>query len=61
MAVQVTDVGAALASRALHLVKALPGASVGLRVDGVGQQVHTARAHLMIGKQELSAQVVDHG
>ena len=61
MAVEVADDGSALASGALQLFDATPGAPVGGGVDGLGHQIDKAGAHLLVGEQDLGAEVVDHG
>lgn len=59
MAAEVADEGAALASGQLLVVQLLSGLAEGRRVDGLGQGVDVARAHLMEGEEDLVAEVVD--
>jgi hypothetical protein len=59
MAAEVADKGAALASGTLPVLHLLPDVAEGLRVDGLGQKVEVARAHLVEGEKDLVAEVVD--
>ena len=59
MKAEAPDEGAALAGRLLLLLQLVSGLAVGLRVDGLGQQVEGSGGHLLVGEQELITEVVD--
>jgi len=61
MAAEVADKGAAPACGELLVLELLSGLSEGRRVDGLGEGVEVARAHLVEGEEDLVAEVVDQG